>query len=468
MDQNIKDPQPVLTVSSKVQQAKLNSLEQTLQNAKSELATMLVDYEYADTVAAADEKKEDQSTRTVEKYTWLDDELPVGAKPELKWEFITSDTGPVYSGETSRVASADDRMVQHLFKGAAPLRVQSGDRFFAMVYLDPADPPSEIMLQFNDGTWEHRVFWGQDKISWGTSGESSRFLGGELPATGLWVELEIPVDEVGFANLSLINGIAFTQWGGTAYWDAAGVYTSLEQTGEFTSLSGWLEWVRLSKGEGLPNPIKELVEIPQEELNGDQLKTTREYFLQNIHPEARKELAKYVKQVDAASKEVEEYKKSLTTTLISRENEQAKPAFLLLRGEYDQKGEQVQRATPAALPSFPESAPQNRLGFARWLVSTENPLTARVAVNRFWQQVFGTGIVRTADDFGPGRRSQPSWFIGLVGGGLHEQRLGYQTTDEDDGHVFNLSPVVTFDSRAGHSGSRQSTARAWSKIPLGC
>ena len=73
---------------------------------------------------------------------------------------------------------------------------------------------------------------------------------------------------------------------------------------------------------------------------------------------------------------------------------------MLRRGEYDQRGEQVERATPAALPPFPPDVPKNRLGFARWLVAPENPLTARVTVNRFWQQVFGTGIVKTADDFG--------------------------------------------------------------------
>src|SRR5207253_782373 len=88
-------------------------------------------------------------------------------------------------------------------------------------------------------------------------------------------------------------------------------------------------------------------------------------------------------------------------SLVVRERAgEPKPAFLLKRGEYDQKGEKVGRAVPAFLPPLPPGAPANRLGLARWLVAPNNPLTARVEVNRLWQQVFGTGIVKTAEDFG--------------------------------------------------------------------
>src|SRR5579884_3818035 len=69
-------------------------------------------------------------------------------------------------------------------------------------------------------------------------------------------------------------------------------------------------------------------------------------------------------------------------------------------GDDDRRGAQVGRATPLFLPPFPAGAPRNRLGFARWLVDPKHPLTARVAVNRFWQQVFGTGIAKTTEDLG--------------------------------------------------------------------
>ncbi|HEX9371401.1 MAG TPA: DUF1553 domain-containing protein, partial [Roseiflexaceae bacterium] len=75
-------------------------------------------------------------------------------------------------------------------------------------------------------------------------------------------------------------------------------------------------------------------------------------------------------------------------------------ANVLFRGAYDQKRERVEAGTPAVLPPMTSDLPRNRLGFARWLFTAENPLTARVTVNRMWQEIFGAGIVKTADDFG--------------------------------------------------------------------
>jgi hypothetical protein len=75
-------------------------------------------------------------------------------------------------------------------------------------------------------------------------------------------------------------------------------------------------------------------------------------------------------------------------------------AYILYRGEYDKRRDPVKPNTPKALPPMPDDLPHNRLGLAQWLLRPEHPLTARVTVNRFWQEVFGTGIVRTAGDFG--------------------------------------------------------------------
>jgi len=79
---------------------------------------------------------------------------------------------------------------------------------------------------------------------------------------------------------------------------------------------------------------------------------------------------------------------------------QPRPAFLLRRGAYDAPGEQVQSGVPASLLPWAETWPKNRLGLAQWLTDPRHPLTARVAVNRFWQMLFGRGIVTTPEDFG--------------------------------------------------------------------
>jgi hypothetical protein len=86
--------------------------------------------------------------------------------------------------------------------------------------------------------------------------------------------------------------------------------------------------------------------------------------------------------------------------MVMRELPEPRPAHVLVRGEYDNKGETVTATTPAILPPLPEGEPTNRLTLARWLVSPEHPLTARVWVNRQWERFFGTGLVKSSENFG--------------------------------------------------------------------
>ncbi len=86
--------------------------------------------------------------------------------------------------------------------------------------------------------------------------------------------------------------------------------------------------------------------------------------------------------------------------MVMRELPTPKKAYLLTRGEYDKRTEEVGPVTPAFLSPFPKNAPKNRLGYAQWLTAPEHPLTARVTVNRIWQSLFGRGLVKTAEDFG--------------------------------------------------------------------
>ncbi len=100
-------------------------------------------------------------------------------------------------------------------------------------------------------------------------------------------------------------------------------------------------------------------------------------------------------------REWREVRRRGSITHVMQENADAEPeAYVLARGMYDQPLERVAAGTPAALPPMDASLPRNRLGLARWLVDEANPLTTRVTVNRFWQQLFGTGLVTTSEDFG--------------------------------------------------------------------
>lgn len=91
----------------------------------------------------------------------------------------------------------------------------------------------------------------------------------------------------------------------------------------------------------------------------------------------------------------------IPATLVMKDRVEIRPAHIMIRGAYDQPGEQVERQTPAFLPPMkPEQPTATRMDLAKWLTQRSHPLTARVAVNRFWQQLFGVGLVKTAEDFG--------------------------------------------------------------------
>ena len=129
---------------------------------------------------------------------------------------------------------------------------------------------------------------------------------------------------------------------------------------------------------------------------------TRDAFLDlNPPPEyaaARAEL----KNLEA---EKQQYLATVPTVMVMQEQTPPRDTFILKRGAYDAPGEKVEPHTPTVLPAFAPSWPADRLGLARWLVDRNNPLTARVTVNRFWQMLFGTGLVKTVEDFG----SQGEW-----------------------------------------------------------
>ncbi len=126
------------------------------------------------------------------------------------------------------------------------------------------------------------------------------------------------------------------------------------------------------------------------------VKMAREYFL-SYQPEYQR-LSEEMAQLNGERKNVDE---DIPSTMVMQEQEgEVRPAFILVRGAYDQPGERVFPAVPAILPQLPSDAPTNRLGLARWLVSPENPLTARVTMNRFWAAYFGNGLVKSIENFG--------------------------------------------------------------------
>jgi hypothetical protein len=129
----------------------------------------------------------------------------------------------------------------------------------------------------------------------------------------------------------------------------------------------------------------------------DEAQYLRDYFLTFAAPEAMRTALAEVRKLRAERAELQ---KVIPTAMVMAEMKTPRDTFVLARGDYRNQGEKVQPGVPAILPPLPEGAPLNRLTLARWLVDPKHPLTARVAVNRFWQTYFGYGIVKTQEDFG--------------------------------------------------------------------
>jgi mono/diheme cytochrome c family protein len=148
--------------------------------------------------------------------------------------------------------------------------------------------------------------------------------------------------------------------------------------------------------------ITEIAVVAPEKRTEPQSEKITLYFLENHAPVP---IQQAWRELLAARRQKEQFVDGLPTVMVMQERESPRDTFLLLRGAYDKPGDKVTPGVPGILPPVPQGSPNNRLGFARWLVDPSNPLTARVAVNRFWQMYFGTGLVKTVEDFG----SQGEW-----------------------------------------------------------
>lgn len=165
---------------------------------------------------------------------------------------------------------------------------------------------------------------------------------------------------------------------------------------EFRAYDRKLSSLEARQLAGKQDLIKNLLAIPSEKLSAPQKELLFEYYLLAFN-------RKYAEVQEQLAQSRGEKNKLLTNqeeVMIYSERKGTRPTFLLERGEYDAPAERVYAATPESILSMNDQLPKNRLGLAKWLLSEEQPLFSRVIVNRFWQQFFGHGIVKTVADFG--------------------------------------------------------------------
>ena len=105
------------------------------------------------------------------------------------------------------------------------MQVATGDVIFFYVYVDPANPPREIMVSWNNGSWEHRAYWGENLIAYGQNNTASQRFMGAVPAAGQWIRLEVPASQVALEG-STVRAMSFTLYDGRVTWDKAGRNTA--------------------------------------------------------------------------------------------------------------------------------------------------------------------------------------------------------------------------------------------------
>jgi hypothetical protein len=140
----------------------------------------------------------------------------------------------------------------------------------------------------------------------------------------------------------------------------------------------------------------EALAVAAEKRTAEQTKTLQTYYVRFVAPEAKTERAR----LNLLNKELNRTKPVTVPVMLDLPAKERRKTHIQLRGNWQALGEEVQEGTPAIFPPLPAEAPRNRLTLARWLVSRENPLTARVTVNRLWESLFGIGLVRTSEEFG--------------------------------------------------------------------
>ncbi|MCH2133124.1 MAG: DUF1549 domain-containing protein [Phycisphaerales bacterium] len=371
---------PEMGVSSAASRARVAAIEARREQAQAELERVMAGLE--DHQPEWEETIQVQADE-IQETTWVDDVLATGGDAQGDWTFVREPALPAHSGETYRKQSSTG-LIQHYTVGTTnrTIPIHGGERFFAWVYLSPDDPPGAVMLQFNAGgtDWLHRATWGGDQIEYGRRDEdwAGYRRQGDLPPTGQWVRLEISADEVGLAPGQIVSGMAFTQFGGTVYWDRAGV-----------------------EGHAVPREVLDVLSLPREDRTPEQVDLVRHYQAETS-PDVRDRRA----AISTLEQDRQSVEAALPRTMYTKRLETPREVRVLPRGNWlDESGEIVEPAVPVFLGDLATDGPATRLDLARWLVRPGEEdgvgeMTARVLVNRLWALFLGEGLCPSLDDFG--------------------------------------------------------------------
>ncbi len=290
--------------------------------------------------------------------------------------------------------------------GDVNLTVRGEVKAFVHVQPDAARPPRAISVAFISEEKTKRLIWGELEAFGPEVAKQARLMG-PLPPLNSYTRLEFTACDGGLDTGKTYVGVTVAQSDGLAWWDQAGAGFQSASAIDDPLLSS-AAWARELQGNArfvesfpLRHDTKFLIGLSGTQQNAEEKARLQRYHRDYIYGPLRAAVETEHHAARQLLAEQTHYELTLPGTLIARERAEPLPAHILIRGQYDKPGERVDAGTPAFLPPIAKSGGRvTRHDLARWLVDPAHPLTARVTANRFWQQLFGAGLVRTPADFG--------------------------------------------------------------------
>jgi hypothetical protein len=296
-------------------------------------------------------------------------------------------------------------MFQDKFENAVePLVIPQAAQLAVWVRLDGFEPPDAIMLELTTSRGARRALWGAvERLGSGEVNTPERLRVGDLPAPGRWARLEVTGEQLNLQGGESVRSVVLAQYGGIVHWDGLTVRGEINPAEDpRASLRAWWKSRAGQDSSAVPDELRKVLRGgPDQDVSPEMRQRLTAFFLAFIARPATPEWSEARIAYAAAQSARAALEDSIPGTFIFRDLPQPRQAHVMLRGQYDKPGEPVEPGVPAVFPPLRTAEGRaTRLDLARWLISPEHPLTARVAVNRLWQQFFGAGLVRTSYDFG--------------------------------------------------------------------
>lgn len=422
MDGNISNTAPFLKVPTPDQQQALDAAAKQQAEAAKVLEAAAKAVSYVD---PADEEQTAGKSGDVEVHdTVFDDGFALGttvrntSRNASRW--IAEPDFGAHSGKRV-LQTANAQFHQEIIScQLRPLFVPQDGLFEVWIRTDPQHPPTAVSILLDS----KRAWWGEPAaIDEGIPGLTPESRRGSLPKTGQWTKLVLAAAELGLKPGAQVKTVTVQESGGVVWWDAlvmrGKVDAQLAAADPLESFTAWRGVVEKSSPD-LPGKFQKFLQAPPPkkpkqakaaakdakqpaEPTDAELRELRDFYLAYAHRRPTKVVEAARNAWELARAEHSAAEDAIVGTMTYADVEQPREAFVMMRGQYDHPGEKVEPAVPAAFPPLVKKSPGDRLkrlDLARWLVSPEQPVTARIQVNRLWQQLFGVGLVKTSADFG--------------------------------------------------------------------